>query len=1529
VDVENAGNAGQFSICVNTGFDEPSYAVVESISDDINTCLGSFHTLIGDNPDYTISPIAKPSCHTIPNGRKTDVWHKFIATNTYVRIEMRYNGGAGGLMSLWDQNGTTELACRDVGSYPVNGDGDRVLVMTRDGLTIGKEYLIGITNDFRFGSRILNYKLCLSDQKDNNYETHPRDINAAIDGALEGGFEFSLWSSVNRINASCFSNNRSDRWFNFTAPATANEGINLIKYTELSNPVNFFIQAAIYESIDLSSTVLCRDESDLPNEFNTQGVFTPGSDYLLEIDTWNQPGDFRIEMFTNNSFEGALNVNVDNNCSANAAHTLVDATADGIASACQPGGNNVANRWYRMQVPPSGQILARVLGNDPTGYGDLVDPVLSFWNEAGDTEIKCTTAFNNLDIQETSLALTVSDGVAAGDIVYLSVDIEDAADAGSFKLCLSDAVDYDWVAGAQDLIVGDCSATEEYTTVGATPDQFKPSCHTGSGTQPIANRWFKTTIPASGQLIARVLSNDPGGYGDMTKPVITLWNEALFELKCATSFSNPAIKETFVALTAADGVSPGDVIYLSVDVEDVANDGTFTVCLEDEVNYDWVAGALTLTDGNCSGNKAYTTVGATPDQLKPSCHPDGGTEPIANRWFKMQVPGSGVVDVTVICNSTLWGTMSNPVVTLWDDNLNELECEISDPINEVNTKVRRTGLTAGDWVYISVDVENAADVGEFSICVNAGFDELSYARALPSTNGCLNNQSIAGATVSPTPKPSCNTGSIDNIWYKFTAPPSGEVTVTLNNRDWDVDLPGPRLALWNPNEMDQGSDVIDCISVNDGIADNFIASVIRYSVGADNLTSGKEYLVEVAGRHKRNFEICIAYDLNGTIASAREIKDNELDTNIDWKTDSEFASLETAATVTTDDPIVPAIATAGTLGDRWYKISPNHGKITSIRVRRGYKYPNSGSPQFKLSLLHNSVGGYVEIAKKDANTSDFTFSQSNFGNLRRGDDYYLGVGRTTRERAGLILRLSTNDNSFYAFDITSLINSCSDDAEFSTVDATPDGLPGSNWHGGGPTHNRWYKFTAPATGEIKVSVDAGGAKGTQTRHQVAIWESNRITEVNSMSYATAYENDDLSVSAVGLSNGATYYISVDTESDTYSGTFTMCLEDQADYDFYEGAIDLSSYLATALGGDCSADEEYSTVFATPDRDLGLNWNNGGPIKNRWFKFVATTTEIYAKVSVSGTSGTQTRSQLALWEDNGTTEIASARYLDGNDESDVELLVDGLTVGNTYYLSVDVFDETHQGTFAICLFDDIPADLVVNGSDICMGDDGTVVVEASEPGVQYQLRLNSDDTPIGSPLNGDGNDITFTVSPNTTTEYNVLATITATGISTELSTIATVTVNDLPDNTLTVSDPIICAGEDATITLSNSEVGVSYQLRRNSNDSNIGAAVGGTGGDIDFVLVGLSTSADFNVLATVNATACQAELADLASVTVNSLPAVSLIYGTPNTPPSFTEQMPAITSSAYEARSVFSADIDGDGDMDVLSASHDDDKISRA
>jgi hypothetical protein len=66
---------------------------------------------------------------------------------------------------------------------------------------------------------------------------------------------------------------------------------------------------------------------------------------------------------------------------------------------------------------------------------------------------------------------------------------------------------------------------------------------------------------------------------------------------------------------------------------------------------------------------------------------------------------------------------------------------------------------------------------------------------------------------------------------------------------------------------------------------------------------------------------------------------------------------------------------------------------------------------------------------------------------------------------------------------------------------------------------------------------------------------------------------------------------------------------------------------------------------------------------------------------------------------------------------------------------------------------------------------------------------------------------------------------------------------------------------------------------------------------------------------------------MASMQGIELPAVTITYGTPNTPPTFTEQTPVITNSALEAYSVFSADLDGDGDMDVLSASFTDDKIA--
>ncbi|MDZ7613046.1 MAG: hypothetical protein U5K51_04560 [Flavobacteriaceae bacterium] len=132
-----------------------------------------------------------------------------------------------------------------------------------------------------------------------------------------------------------------------------------------------------------------------------------------------------------------------------------------------------------------------------------------------------------------------------------------------------------------------------------------------------------------------------------------------------------------------------------------------------------------------------------------------------------------------------------------------------------------------------------------------------------------------------------------------------------------------------------------------------------------------------------------------------------------------------------------------------------------------------------------------------------------------------------------------------------------------------------------------------------------------------------------------------------------------------------------DYDWYEGAIDVSGFI-----NGCSPDAIYTTVGATPDRNAGTAWNNSGPRLNRWFRFVATSTDIYIRIDVGGTKGTQRRTQVALWQADGLTEIVSARYNANPDN--VSIISSGLTIGSTYYISVDTFDASYAGTFTLCL-----------------------------------------------------------------------------------------------------------------------------------------------------------------------------------------------------------------------------------------------------
>jgi gliding motility-associated-like protein len=151
------------------------------------------------------------------------------------------------------------------------------------------------------------------------------------------------------------------------------------------------------------------------------------------------------------------------------------------------------------------------------------------------------------------------------------------------------------------------------------------------------------------------------------------------------------------------------------------------------------------------------------------------------------------------------------------------------------------------------------------------------------------------------------------------------------------------------------------------------------------------------------------------------------------------------------------------------------------------------------------------------------------------------------------------------------------------------------------------------------------------------------------------------------------------------------------------------------------------------------------------------------------------------------------------------------------------------------------------ASICTGSSTSIRISTSETGVTYQLR-NSANSNIGPSAAGNGGDLDLPTGVLSVSEtFNVLAT--SATCSVVMTTLPSVSVVTGPDNTRPVSGPAssICPNTATNITVSNSEIGVSYQLR--SGTTNIGAAQNGNGSTLTFNTGNVASPTTFNVLAT--------------------------------------------------------------------------------
>jgi hypothetical protein len=384
-----------------------------------------------------------------------------------------------------------------------------------------------------------------------------------------------------------------------------------------------------------------------------------------------------------------------------------------------------------------------------------------------------------------------------------------------------------------------------------------------------------------------------------------------------------------------------------------------------------------------------------------------------------------------------------------------------------------------------------------------------------------------------------------------------------------------------------------------------------------------------------------------------------------------------------------------------------------------------------------------------------------------------------------------------------------------------------------------------------------------------------VTETNSSGCESASTSITLTVNAVPLAPAITFTPSTYCIGDAIVAPFVTTPGGSSTYTWYSDA-GLTTQLTTGVNptnvqlGFSSAAAGSRTVFVTET----INGCASVPTSVTLTVNALPTATISGTVSIcngQNTNLTFTFTGTGPWNyqySDGTTTFSASSAT-----SPAVVSVNPTTTTN--YTLVSVSDVNCTGTVSatpvIISVDNTPSaasGVSATISTVCSGGISDIEVASSELGVSYQLRNNADNSLIGAAVAGTGGTIALpTGALAATTTFNVLATR---GVCppVQLTSTVTVTVAGTINAGLTVTNTAspICEGTSSSIQITGSEIGVTYQLRNDADDSAIGAPVAGTGGTITLSTGVLTIATTFNILAS-NGT-CSIELTNQVSVAVD-------------------------------------------------------------
>lgn len=923
------------------------------------------------------------------------------------------------------------------------------------------------------------------------------------------------------------------------------------------------------------------------------------------------------------------------------------------------------NVWYKFTATSTNQIVQLTRGSIQNVTVDL-------------RQFDCNATASTCDMGSNEAIITkVFSGLVVGSVYFISVATREVADAGTFNICLIDAL---------APINNECSSATSISVLSTNYPSTRINGTTTFATQSLQacgghaddDVWYSfTATQTSHRLFLKTL--------DFTGSATV----QLFSGSCGTLVSKQCILSGFSS-----------------------SDNSSQAFTDLEIGQTYFFRIYSLELGNVGGTFSVALTSSSPND---HCYQAIGLNPAIGEDFSTAVLGS-TFDATLSSNDCFNSTTTDDDIWYFFTATQKVhKVKIKGwPSNQAKIQAFKgscgglESISCNNMSY-SVDTTSttlsALNIGEtyffrvYSNTINTNQSLFSIAVTSPMISpidDCENAQWIVA-----TSNNTCN----NTLVSTKNAYPSA-ITGTCGDGEKDIYLKFVATATQHQIKVASHHNTIFKVSFQSGNCGNLQSLRCGGSLDSNsylgNLTIGQTYYFRITSDDliSDSFNVCISaptFRLNDECAGAEEL--SILGNAITCKpVRGSFSN--SSQSVLTECGTTDVLATT-LIRDVWYK-------FTALATQQRLRFTKLAGENFKFELYQGSCGTLTYL---DCSTNIVNYSEKVFEELSVGETYFIRVLTTSigdLEFEVCLKAYSPPVNDVCSNAVLLPVNSAWNSANYvkgTTFDS--DATMGSNTCGQADAYDVWYKFIA-----------------TNTLQNIVFSSQNTYPDISGMVVAVYYgscggfqidckvadftTNGENVLKLTGLSAGQTYYIKV------YSS-----LSNTSSQGFFNIQVNNEVYIAP--NNDCTTADVLpiypnasqvvfkagNTANATTSAQTLVCSGLGTPDDDIWYSFVASKTRIRIQLS-----STFVLPCFVVYSGScqGTLNVVLCSIA-VNNSSAIERIIEKLTVGHTYLIRVFSSANSSQirGKISIGLSEDTepPAnDLCANTTNLTVSANNT-------------------------------------------------------------------------------------------------------------------------------------------------------------------------------------------------------------------------------